>query len=280
MPRNVGIQFARGKYIAFLDSDDLFTRTALEEMTTLAEKYQADIVHNDEFYFFSDEKLKDATTEELLNAKNLRTIHCNPASSRLSKTTDEPNNLAERVKLWVNSDYHWATCALFCRRDFLIINRISFPKMTIGEDQILNFACLCLAKKLLRIPNLTYIVRQRTDSISHHNIDLEKYFHKWLGSLNIGFNEFNKVMNQVPFFSEHPDYRYAVLNYFFELTLRDAWQLRAAYEQIHAFQLNALVKKEFHPDDAAFSSYLFDMVNIYRLQIMQLQVELSKFQKQ
>ena len=279
VPRNLAIKFSRGKYLAFLDNDDLFTKTALEELSTLAEEYKADVVHNDEFYFFSDEKFKSATTKELLNM-NHTVIKCNPNLSRLPEPIFAPDNFAERMQIWLNSDFHWATWALFCRRDFWVANQIKFPKMPVSGDMIANFACLGLAKKLLRVPNITYINRFRNDSVSHANIDLEKYIHKWLSNLTAGFNEFNKIMNRFTFFDENPDYRYAVLNWFFELTLRDANQLRAAYDQVHTFQLNALVQKEFHPDDAAFASYLFDMVNIYRLQIMQLQQELRKFQNQ
>lgn len=279
MPRNIGIEFAKGKYVTFLDSDDLFTKTALEEKVRLAEETRADVIHTDEFFYFSDENLKTATTEELLNM-NHTIISCNPTSPRLQKVTDAPNDLAERIKLWVNSDFHWATCALFCRRDFLIVNQITFPQMGIGEDQIFNFACLCLAKKLLRVPNITYIVRQRMDSVSHQNVNLEKYFHKWLGNLKLGFNEFDKVMNRIEFFSEHPDYRYAVLDWFFDRMLKDARHLPAAYGQLHPAALNQFVEKEFHPDDASFSAYLFNTLNVYRLQNMQLRQELRKFQRQ
>ncbi len=275
VPRNLAIKFSRGKYIAFLDNDDLFTKTALEELSTLAEKYQADVVHTDAFFYFPDEKLKSATTAELLNM-NHAVIKCNPNSPRLQQATDKPDDLTERVKIWINSDFHWATWALFCRRDFWVVNRIKFPQMSVSGDTIANFACLCLAKKLLRVPNITYINRFRPDSVSHSNIDLENYFHKWLSNLNRGFNEFDKVMKRFSFFEEHPDYRYAVLNWFFERVLLDARQLQAAYAQIHPAALNQFVQKEFQPEDAAFSAYLFNTLNIYRLQIMRLQQEINE----
>ena len=279
VPRNIGIQFARGKYLAFLDNDDLFTKTALEEFTTLAEDFQVDVVHTNEFFYFPDENLKAAMTEELLNM-NHTVISCNPNSPRLPKPTYAPDDFSERIKLWLNNDFHWATWASFVKKDFWVVNQINFPKMPVSGDMIANFACLCLAKKILRVPNITYINRLRADSVSHSDIDLEKYFHKWLGNLNLGFNEFNKVMNRFSFFDEHADYRYAVLDWFFERTLQDARQFQAAYAQLHPAALNQLVQKEFHPDDAAFASYLFDMVNIQRLQLMQLQAELRKFQQQ
>ena len=42
--RNNGIRHARGKYILFLDSDDLLGKTALESMVKAAEEYRADLV--------------------------------------------------------------------------------------------------------------------------------------------------------------------------------------------------------------------------------------------
>lgn len=249
-------------------------------MTTLAEKYQADVVHTDEFFYFHDEKFKNATTEELMETEKHVVIRCNPNYPRLNLPTYASNNFDERMNLWLNSNFHWATWALFCRRDFLVINQINFPNMPMGGDITVNFRCLCLADKILRVPTINYIYRERLNSVSHGSVTLEKYFKKVLNSLNNGFNTLDKFMNRFEFFNAHPDYRYAILNWFFEKVIQQGRQIAAAYDQIHAFQLNALVKKEFHPDDAAFSSYLFDMVNIQRLQIMQLQAELSKFQHQ
>ena len=278
LPRNVGIPFAHGKYIAFLDSDDLFTTTALEEFTTLAEKFQADVINTNEFFVFEDRKI---STDELLNTKNHQVISCrNAGAPRLQEAVAVPENIAERIKLWLNNDFHWAVWATFVRRDFLIVNQIRFPTIPTAEDMLFNFKCFCSAKKLLRVPNITCIYRIRHDSITHDTSNLEKYFHKWLGNLNLGFNEFDKVMRRFTFFDEHPDYRYAVLDWFFERTFRDARQFQAAYAQLHPAVLNQLVQKEFHPDDAAFSAFLFDKVNIYQLQILKLQAELRKFQQQ
>ena len=280
MPRNVGIQFARGKYIAFLDNDDLFTKTALEELSTLAEEFQAEVVHTDGFFFLDHEKLKSAATKELLDVKNYRVILCNPNSPRMTKPIYAPDNFAERMHLWLNSDFHWTTWSLFCRKDFWVKNQINFPNMSVSDDIVANFTFLCRSKKVLRVPNITYIYRYHIDSTSHENDDLEKCFHKWLNNLNAGFNELTKVMHKISFFDEHPDYRYAVLDWYFIKVIQQARQLQAAYAQIHPAALNQLVQKEFHSDDAVFASYLFDKVNIQRLQLMQLQAELRKFQQQ
>ena len=142
------------------------------------------------------------------------------------------------------------------------------------EDAPFVFEALCLANKYLLAPNATYIVRPRAGSITRdlNKISFSQHMHKRLGALNDGFNEFERIMNKIKFFSERPDYRYAVLSWFansrIQITL-------GFYTQIPAFQLNELVKKEFHPDDAALASYLFNTVNVYRIQIMKLQQELN-----
>ena len=49
-PRNTGIRLSRGKYIAFLDSDDMYMKSALEELVSVAEKWRADVVHTEKVY--------------------------------------------------------------------------------------------------------------------------------------------------------------------------------------------------------------------------------------
>ena len=84
-------------------------------------------------------------------------------------------------------------------------------------------------------------------------------------------------MDDIKFFTVHTDYRYAVLDWYIQ---SKPYRLQGIYAQIHPAALTPLVEKEFHSDDAAFAVYLFNTVNIQRLQIMQLNQELAKFHKQ
>ena len=286
MPRNVGIQFARGKYISFLDSDDLYTKTALEELTTLAEKYQAEVIRINSYFILWNDNKKYADDPAFTNFAEL----VNPANRIIRSEVDpalftEPTliseNTAERVKHFTNWGTFWSSILLFCRRDFLIANQIVFPAMLKSEDASFVLACFLRAKKFLRVPNITYIHRPRINSVSKiddSNINVVDYLHKNVKPLIEGANELNKVMDNFNFFDRHPDYRYAVLDFFFQKSFSWLNPLLGIYAQIPAVTLQPLVEKEFHPDDATLAAYLFNTVNIQRLQIMRLQQELSKFQ--
>ena len=276
LPRNVSINFARGKYLAFLDNDDLFTKTALEELSTLAEKYQADVVNMPEVFYVED---KGYNMEELFNPANRKIENCRGNNApHLEKIIVVPNDINERLNFWLSNQFHWATWATFCRRDFWVANQISFPNMPVSDDTLANFACLCFAKKIISVPNITYIQRRRADSISREKDNVEKFFHKWLSNLILGFKALEDIMSRIPFFVEHIDYRYAMLNWFFYRGIDDAKRFPEAYSQSHPAVLHQFSEREFSSDDAAFSAYLFNTVHLQRLQIMRLQQELAKLQ--
>lgn len=69
--RNLGIKYANGEFIGFMDSDDYIESNMLFEMTTVATKFSADLVYSymQGEHYFSIDKCRESSFLELFDSK-------------------------------------------------------------------------------------------------------------------------------------------------------------------------------------------------------------------
>lgn len=206
VPRNVGIQNAAGKYVTFVDNDDMILPTALDNLFKLAEDFQADVVHTEKFLAFNDAGKSNFRWEEL-------TLQRQETGDCVEEPTFEPANLVERIQRYTDGKFFWVPWGKLYRRDLLIVNRIDFPQMRFSEDLPFSFKCLCLAKNYLRVPHVTNIRRELNSSTAKMIIDSREGVRLWLKILSSNVEILDDFMNGLNFFKANADCRQDVLRF-------------------------------------------------------------------
>lgn len=175
IPRNLGIKAAAGKYVTFVDNDDMLLPTALENFFEVAEKFKADVVHTEKTFEFNDSHGKKFSREDLI-LKNYE-LH----DELVEDATAEPKNFDKKIQRYVEGKIFWMPWGKLYRRNFLLENKIDFPHMKFSEDMLFCFKCLCLAKNYIRVPFAANIRRLRADSQSRRYIEPNEGANEWLG---------------------------------------------------------------------------------------------------
>ena len=100
-PRNTGIKISRGEYIMFVDSDDVITNTALEELYPIAKKFDAEVIYCEKYYTTAEEKIpKDKNY--LIEEFGWKWL--NPTIDFTDKPITMTENLSERLRKFVNHE--------------------------------------------------------------------------------------------------------------------------------------------------------------------------------
>ena len=209
IPRNIGIVKSAGKYVTFIDNDDMILPTALADFFDVAESFQADVVYSERF--FNLDEGKPARIENFVPTSRI------VVEELVSVPTLESSDLHERVRRDIAGKFFILPWGKFYRRDFLVKNKIDFPQMQLAEDVTFCFKCLCLAKKYVRIPNITNIRRNRKISGSHVLDTLQGNIQNWLYFFFTNTNILDEFMSGLKFFRENPDVQREVLNYYVDV---------------------------------------------------------------
>lgn len=256
LPRNFGLEISRGKYIFFMDSDDILIKNSLEIMFTYAEKFQADVVNCTASYQFDESDKNKKHISKMLD---------------IEQPVFMSENLSERLNAWFRGIFFSPPLYKFSRRDFLVYNEIKFDKIT-REDDLWTLKLVCLAKKYLMIPEICYIKRNnRGDNITTKKRTVNEYVNYWFGRSVRSFKILDEFTAEIEFFQKNPEIRYMVLNSWLSGDLSIA--LGACAES--NLSLNTIYEmfqtefKEYFGENNAFISALItnNITNMFNLMI-------------
>ena len=273
IPRNVGMRFSHGKYIAFCDNDDMFTSSALADLYKIAEDTQADVLHAERF-------LSTNNAGSKLDQKSPLTIKSWEVGPFVTKPEFVPYDIGERIKLFTQMRLLWNVWNKFFRRDFITKNCLEFPNVKIIDDMMFCFYCFCLAEKYVRVPTIFNLYRVRKDSHSHNFPSVEDYFHQSINTIKEGTKILDDFMNGMDFFKQHTEYKHMAINFFVQSHLN---QTIDVCSKTPPHVMESILHKEFAEElgsNAALMSYLFNQTNVQRFQLSQIQQKVTALQQQ
>lgn len=254
--RNVALRFARGKYITFLDNDDMMIPKALETFVKYAEEWEAEVIHTHSHY--QNPKNVPQGDKMLFRMASFEHGNRDNLSSPAYLLT---NDMSERMKSFSIYGIDWNVWGKLFRRDFLLVNGISFPKIKLTEDLLFVFQSLLYAKKYVMIPEPLYIYRYRNDSTLHGERDKE--FMKKVIDVQInGTKIINKYMDNFDHFKDHFLDRQCVIEFYMNLELLGTKLTQKKFgEEKEYFELLTEIYKEYFGEDATFIAYIHRMAN-------------------
>ena len=223
--RNRGLLLSRGEYVFFMDADDMFIPTALEEMYALAKTFAPDVIS----FTIRCETSEDGKELDFERpAKPIvpdDKILIDDGEKLIVVDSDKPG-LPERVKSLTNT-LTWRAGILsqyvfrrevwlkLSKRSFLIEKNLLFNEdINFFEDHVWVYGIFLCAKKIIHVPRVLYHHRKSQDSLVRLKRSRLQKAILPLDAIVYGMKRIDNVMDSLDFFKENPAVRHSVLENF------------------------------------------------------------------
>ena len=174
--RNIGVQCARGKYIYYVDSDDLLKENCLETLYQHSEADNLDVLYFEADSFYETKEIEEAFPQFL-------TLY------HRHKAYD---GIYDGRKLYIQmenaGDIKMQLGMQFIRRQFLLDNDIKFDMERYFEDNLYTIQVMIKADKARCVRDNLYLRRVRANSImttSENKMRFECYLEVITGLMKI-----------------------------------------------------------------------------------------------
>ncbi len=156
--RNEGLQYARGEYVYFLDSDDFLKEDAIAKLYNRAKTDNLDELK------FAAYTFEDGTSEYLWDRESSRGGY-----KYLGDYPDVMSGTDFFEKIIEFNDYYPSSCLMFTKLDVIKSNHLFFCEGIVHEDNIFNFILTNTCNRVGVLNEPLYYRRYRKDSIMTSN---------------------------------------------------------------------------------------------------------------